>query len=89
MRQPCPECELRAIQSSITKESLEREVSAMKYVQGITAPENQYKNRLDICEKCSALVSQIMCSECGAYVLFRAKNKKSSCPRAKWAAQGC
>ena len=89
MKQPCPECELRAIQSSITKESLEREVSAMKYVQGITAPENQYKNRLDICEKCSALVSQIMCSECGAYVLFRAKSKKSSCPRAKWAAQGC
>lgn len=89
MKQPCPECELRAIQSSITKESLEREVSAMKYVQGITAPENLYKNRLDICEKCSALVSQIMCSECGAYVLFRAKNKTSNCPRAKWAAQGC
>lgn len=89
MKQPCPECELREIQSSITKESLEREVSGMKYVEGITASESQFRKRIGVCEKCSSLVSQIMCSECGAYVLYRAKNKNSNCPRAKWAAQGC
>jgi hypothetical protein len=40
-----------------------------------------YKERLDICEKCSCLVSGT-CTKCGCYVELRAAKKSSHCPAA-------
>ena len=76
----CPECEIRALQAKITKDRIQADVAKMVYVQGITAPEDVYKKRLEICAGCPSLKSEIMCAECGSYVAYRAKMLSSTCP---------
>lgn len=46
-------------------------------------PEEEYKRRLSVCEKCEKLVSGT-CLACGCYVELRAAFKKGSCPRKMW-----
>ncbi len=83
----CPECEIRALQSRITKESIEKSVSKMAKRQGVTTEDEEYKRRLSICERCPSLRSEILCAECGSYVAYRAKLANATCPfpgRDKW-----
>ncbi len=76
----CPECEIRELQSKITKESIEKSVSKMASVQGVTTEDEEYKRRLSICASCPSLRSEILCAECGSYVAYRARIVASSCP---------
>lgn len=83
----CPECELRALQAEITEERINEIVSRMAFVEGITTPQDEYLKRIAVCKECTSLKSNIMCSECGAYVAFRAHNLKNKCPfpgKNKW-----
>ncbi len=84
----CPECELRELQSKITRQSIEESVSKMAFVKGINTPAAEYERRLSICMDCPSLRSQIMCAECGTYVAYRARILSAKCPSAdgdKWA----
>ena len=83
----CPECELRKLQVQITKEKILQIVEKMEYQEGITTPQELYEDRLKKCDACPYLVSQIMCSQCGAYVALRAKNLSATCPcpgKSRW-----
>ncbi len=76
----CPECELRALQSQMTKERVEALAAKMAYTEGVSATEAVYRKRIDICTACPALVSGMMCSHCGSYVAFRARIAGAVCP---------
>jgi len=76
----CPECELRQSMMKITPQSIQQTISNMAYQEGITTEPEVYDKRLLICKECSSLRDEIMCSECGSYVAFRARIKASQCP---------
>ncbi|MCR5763611.1 MAG: DUF6171 family protein [Treponema sp.] len=83
----CPECEIRELQSQVTKERIENDIANMVYVPGVTAPEYIYKKRLEACKACNSLQAEIMCSECGSYVAYRARMLSATCPypgKDKW-----
>lgn len=76
----CPECEIRELQSAISRESIEKAVSKMARIEGVTTEEGEYERRLLICKSCPSLRSEIMCAECGSYVAYRARIISSTCP---------
>ena len=76
----CPECEIRALQAAVTKESSASSVAKMARVQGVTTEDAEYKRRLAVCERCPSLRSEILCAECGSYVAYRARILNASCP---------
>ena len=86
----CPECEIRELQSRITKESIAASVARMATVRGVTTEAGEYERRLAICGRCPSLRSDILCAECGSYVAYRARIASSSCPfpgQDKWATE--
>ena len=76
----CPECEIRKLQSQITKDRIEDDIAKMEYVPGVTTPEDIYRKRLETCSTCSSLQAEILCSECGSYVAYRARMISATCP---------
>lgn len=76
----CPECEIRALQSAITPEKIRMIVSQMAFVDGVTTPDPLYVKRVAVCSKCPCLKAEILCSECGSYVAYRAKILRATCP---------
>ncbi|MCR5724265.1 MAG: DUF6171 family protein [Treponema sp.] len=76
----CPQCELHAQMAAITPESIRAQAEAQAFVPGITADSATYARRLKICASCPKLVSEMLCSECGSYVAFRARLEKARCP---------
>ena len=85
----CPECEIRALQASVTKESIASSVAKMARVQGVTTGDAEYSRRLSVCESCPSLKGEILCAECGSYVAYRARILNATCPfpgQDKWKA---
>lgn len=54
----------------------------------VKCSESEYRQRLEICQKCDCLENGI-CRECGCFVELRAAAKKNYCPSAYhyWAAE--
>ena len=46
-------------------------------------PEEQFRQRMNICRTCSALLART-CRSCGCYVELRGLVKTSHCPDKKW-----
>ena len=76
----CPECEIRELQTRITKEKIEHDIANMVHVDGVTTPDHVYEKRIETCRSCSSLQAEILCSECGSYVAYRAKILSATCP---------
>lgn len=76
----CPECEIHSMKTEITQEKILEIVNKMAYVEGVTTPDEIFRNRLEICKSCTSLQNKIMCMECGSYIAFRAHNLSSTCP---------
>ncbi|MCR4580009.1 MAG: DUF6171 family protein [Treponema sp.] len=81
----CPECETKAYLSSMdmTPELLE-EMAAQEPLTEDSVSQEIYRQRLEICQKCSRLIGGMTCAECGCFVQFRARHKTAACAIGRW-----
>lgn len=50
----------------------------------IVAKKEDYKKRIELCEKCDRKTVLNICKECGCVVVFKARLQSASCPLGKW-----
>lgn len=76
----CPECELHELMAANTPEKIAEVISKMPFIEGVTAPQHVYEQRLAVCRTCPSFKAEMMCAECGTYVAYRARTVASTCP---------
>lgn len=80
---PCPRCIRDSELPVITQKYLEEVASAIPEDKENMVENVTYRERLEKCLDCDALLDSVMCSWCGCYVILRAKFKKNNCPYPK------
>ncbi len=73
----CPRCELF---KTITPEQIEKYAASYKLPENETASPQVVTKRLKRCAECRYLQNDMLCIQCGMFVVFRAKRKKAVCP---------
>ncbi|MBP5463531.1 MAG: hypothetical protein J6Y20_15595 [Lachnospiraceae bacterium] len=76
-RIPCRKCLIEGLKESEVMATLQEYINAIEPSR--RTPDDIYRNRLSICEKCRHL-SGGMCRLCGCFVLYRAATAGNGCP---------
>jgi hypothetical protein len=74
----CPRCGLEP--GFFSPEKIAALVAEIKLDPSLATEKDAYEKRLKACGECDALRSEVLCSYCGCFILFRARVSKSHCP---------
>jgi len=86
VKKPCIRC--GTDDDFFKPEEIARRLKEIHIEPSLAAGEDEYKKRLEECEKCDSLKEKVLCSHCGCFIMFRARPGKSYCPHPegnKWA----
>jgi hypothetical protein len=76
---PCPRCEADAL-GPLTPERIAALVSELPSPPSLRTADEEYHQRLNRCETCTALRERVLCAYCGCFVQIRAALRGAYCP---------
>lgn len=84
MQEICPVCESKKQLASMEMSpELIEEMAANEPIADFCG-DKLLGERLAICNKCTKLLGEMTCSECGCFVQFRARHSTAHCALGKW-----